>query len=153
MRGRGFTLVELMIVVALVAILASIAMPAYTDYIRRGQLQEAFTTLADYRSKLDQYFLDRKNYGASGDCASNAIASQWNTFPKTVKYFTFDCELLTEDGVDAMSYRLTATGVAGTAVEGSTYTIDKNGTKSTTQFKGNTYSGNSCWFVKTAACE
>ncbi|RZI84643.1 MAG: prepilin-type N-terminal cleavage/methylation domain-containing protein [Rubrivivax sp.] len=152
LRQRGFTLIELMMVVAMVAILASIALPAYSEYIRRGQLPEAFTTLADYRSKMETYFLDHKNYGAAGDCASNASASSWNTFPRTVKYFRYDCELLSEDGTDAMSYRLTATGVDGQAI-GHTYTLDKNGIKSTTEFKGATYTGNTCWFSKTAACD
>jgi type IV pilus assembly protein PilE len=81
-------------------------------------------------------------------CANDAIASQWNTFPTTVKYFSFDCSV-SDDG---QSYTLTADGVDGQAV-GHSYTIDQDGRKSTTQFKGSSYSGNTCWFSKTAACD
>lgn len=147
-RSRGFTLIELMIAVAVVGILAAIALPAYNEYIRRGQLPEAFTTLADYRVKMEQYFFDHKRYGQTGVCANDASASQWNTFPKTVKYFTFTCTL-SDDG---LSYTLTADGETGLAV-GHTYTLDQDNRKSTTQFKGATYTGNSCWFSKTAACD
>ena len=52
--ARGFTLIEVMIVVAIVAILATIAMPSYRDYLRRGQVPEAMTYLSDYRVKLEQ---------------------------------------------------------------------------------------------------
>ena len=62
-RATGFTLIEVMIVVAIIAILASVAMPAYTDYIRRGATQEAFTTLADLRIRLEQHYQDNRAYG------------------------------------------------------------------------------------------
>jgi type IV pilus assembly protein PilE len=60
---RGFTLIEVMIVVAIVAILSSVAYPAYTDYVRRGQLQEAFTNLANYRIQMEQYYQDNGHHG------------------------------------------------------------------------------------------
>ncbi len=52
---RGFTLVEALITVAIVSILASIALPAYTDYITRSKLVEATTSLSDMRVRLEQY--------------------------------------------------------------------------------------------------
>ena len=61
----GFTLIELMIVIAVVAILAAVALPAYGDYLRRGQLPEAFTNLADLRVKMEQYYQDNRSYGAA----------------------------------------------------------------------------------------
>ena len=67
----GFTLIEVMIVVAIVAILAAVALPAYGDYVRRGQLPEAFSGMADLRVKLEQYYQDNRSYGTSGgNCAS-----------------------------------------------------------------------------------
>ena len=58
LHSAGFTLIEVMIVVAIVAILAGIALPSYLDYVRRGQIQEGTTALADGRVKMEQFFQD-----------------------------------------------------------------------------------------------
>ncbi len=62
---QGFTLIEVMIVVVIVAILSSVAYPAYTDYVRRRQLQEAFTNLANYRIQMEPYYQDNRRYTAT----------------------------------------------------------------------------------------
>lgn len=81
-----------MIAVAIIGILAAVALPAYNDYVRRGQLPEAFNALSDCRTKMEQYYQDNRNYGSSATaCADNAAANTWNTFPSTIKYFSFDC--------------------------------------------------------------
>ncbi len=144
--NRGFTLIEVMIVVAIVAILATIAFPAYTDYLRRGQLPEAFTYLSDYRVKMEQYYQDNRNYGSGGTCA-NAAGTSWNTFsPSGKKYFNFGCTL-TNSG---QGFTLRATGAAGRAV-GYDYTVDHAGAKATTKFAG-TSTTKACWAVKAADC-
>ena len=71
-RSRGFTLIELMIAVAIIAILAAIAIPAYTDYIRRGRITEAFATLSGMRVKMEQYFQDNRTYAAPASPATIA---------------------------------------------------------------------------------
>ena len=144
-RSAGFTLVEVMIVVAIIGILAAIALPAYNDYIRRGQLPEAFGALADYRVKMEQYYQDNRSYGTK-DCADGAGAPPWHTFtPSNQKYFTYGC-VLTNSG---QGYTITATGNAG-QVGGSsvhTYTINDANARTTTSFKGATVAQN-CWLVK-----
>ena len=138
--GRGFTLIEVMIVVAIVAILATIALPAYNDYIRRGQLQEAFVHLADYRVKLEQYFQDNKNYGATAGtaCGTGAAYANWNTFaPTGAKYFTFACATSNT----GQSFVVTATGSGGLTT-GYDYSIDETGAKRTTAFKGASVTAN-----------
>ena len=52
--ARGFTLIELMITVAVIAVLSAIALPSYTDYVTRSKLAEAYAHLADLRVKMEQ---------------------------------------------------------------------------------------------------
>jgi len=65
--GEGFTLIELMIVVAIIGILASVALPAYQDYTARSQLSEAVSLLAGAKNPLSEYVYDK---GAVPDTAT-----------------------------------------------------------------------------------
>ena len=58
----GFTLIEVMITVAVIAILAAVALPQYFDYVTRSRLVEAKTSLVDMRTRLEQSFLDNRSY-------------------------------------------------------------------------------------------
>src|SRR5574341_294426 len=60
--SAGFTLIEVMITVAIVAILAGIAYPTYTDYIVRGRLVDAATALRATRARMEQYYQDNRTY-------------------------------------------------------------------------------------------
>jgi len=145
--AAGFTLIELLITVAIIGILAAVALPAYGDYVRRGQLPEATSALADYRIKMEQYFQDNRNYG-SGDCvAGGSTTPSWGTFqPNGSKYFTYHCDLTQNGG-----YVITATGATGTRAAGHTYTAGPNFI-ATTMFKGAAVTGKSCWLIRGDEC-
>nr|WP_311732017.1 type IV pilin protein [Variovorax paradoxus] len=145
-RSAGFTLIEVMIVVAIIGILAAVALPAYNDYVRRGQIPEAFNALSDYRTKMEQYYQDNRNYGSAAACANNATANSWNTFPVTIKYFTFTCATSNSQ----QNYTITATGASGN-VTGHVYTINQNGDRATTRFKGSDVAA-TCWLTKSTSC-
>jgi type IV pilus assembly protein PilE len=147
--ARGFTLIEVMITVAIVAILSAVALPAYGDYVRRGQLPEAFAGMSDLRVKMEQYYQDNRNYGTA-QCA-DAGPPSWSNGSGTLTYsnsqfFTYACTR-TDSG---QGYIITATGSTGRAT-GHAYTITHGNTRGTTQFKGNAVTA-TCWLSKGSEC-
>lgn len=116
---KGFTMIELMIVVAIVAILASVAMPAYQDYVTRSRLVEATSTLSDARVKMEQYFQDNRTYDAGGGNTCPAA------IPAATTYFTYTCS-----GLSTTAYTLTATGIGN--LSAFVYTLDQANVRRTT---------------------
>jgi type IV pilus assembly protein PilE len=146
---QGFTLIEVMVTVAIVAILASVALPAYTDYIRRGQLPEAFTNLSDFRVKMEQYYQDNRSYGTGTTCANASGTGSWNSFnPTGKKFFDYTCTLT----ASGQGYSILAEGKTGTRARGYDYTINQAGVKGTVKFAGSTVSGCTVWATKGGEC-
>jgi type IV pilus assembly protein PilA len=67
----GFTLIELMIVVAIIGILAAVAIPAYQDYIARAQVSEAVSLLGSGKTPMAEYFADKGAWPAVSDAMGN----------------------------------------------------------------------------------
>nr|WP_101124907.1 pilin [Neisseria meningitidis] len=83
---KGFTLIELMIVIAIVGILAAVALPAYQDYTARAQVSEAILLAEGQKSAVTEYYL---NHGIwPGDNNSAGVASSSTIKGKYVKEVT-----------------------------------------------------------------
>jgi type IV pilus assembly protein PilE len=140
-RSAGFTLIEVLVTVAIVAILGAVAVPAYTEYVTRGKIPEATSTLASMRVQLEQYYQDNRNYGSSAAGCGVASPNGQN--------FTFSCNW--GPGASNQSFSITATGVAGGPMSDFTYTIDQAGTRRTTRLPaawGTAPPAIPCWVVK-----
>ncbi|RZL86643.1 MAG: prepilin-type N-terminal cleavage/methylation domain-containing protein [Variovorax sp.] len=118
---RGFTLIELMVTVAILAILSAIALPIYSEYVMRGRIPEALSGLSDMRVKMEQYFQDNRTY--IGACANNTVAP----IPPDTTSFTFSCPTLT-----ASTYVIMAKGISTKTMNAFEYTIAQDGTRRTT---------------------
>jgi type IV pilus assembly protein PilE len=138
---RGFTLVELMVVVAIIGILSAIALPAYSDYVLRGKIPDAIANLAAKRVQLEQYYQDNKTYAGAPACDLDPPDT---TKPGSSKYFTFSCSV----AGTANAYTLQALGK--NSMLGFTYTVDQSNLKMTNAVPtGWTIPNpNTCWATK-----
>jgi prepilin-type N-terminal cleavage/methylation domain-containing protein len=83
----GFTLIELMIAVAIVGILAAVAMPQYRDYVIRGHLQDAVSGLSTVKAQMERHYQDNRTYATVGAFTTPCAASPSPKFGK----FTISC--------------------------------------------------------------
>ncbi|HFC7815609.1 TPA: pilin [Neisseria meningitidis] len=72
---KGFTLIELMIVIAIVGILAAVALPAYQDYTARAQVSEAILLAEGQKSAVTEYYLNHGEWPANNSSAGVASSS------------------------------------------------------------------------------
>jgi type IV pilus assembly protein PilE len=130
-KTAGFTLIEVLVVVAIVALLASIALPAYTEYVTRGRLTEAQSGLQSRRVELEQFFQDNRTY-VGYNCAANPTEN-----------FAFSCTTQT-----ATAYVLQADGQAGTSVDAFVFTLDQDNARATTGAPADWQTSATCWVRK-----
>lgn len=115
---HGFTLIEVMIVVAIVAILSAVALPSYNDYVTRGRIPDATSELAARRVQMEQFFQDNRTYAGAPACPDAADTAG--------RFFNFSCVAT----ATATTYTLQAVGKG--PMTGFTFTINQAGTQAST---------------------
>jgi prepilin-type N-terminal cleavage/methylation domain-containing protein len=128
-RQAGFTLIEVMIVVGIIAILAGIAIPSYRDYILRGRLVDATNALATFRGNMERHFQDHRTYASSGAFVSPCLLV--DEAQRKVGDFVISCV----GNPGPTSYVLQAVGSGST--EGFTFTVNQQDARSSTTPWGN----------------
>jgi type IV pilus assembly protein PilE len=138
-RGRagaaGFTLIELMIVVVIMAILAAIVVPTYTSFVQRSKIIEGTARLGDFRTQMERYFMDNRTYlnGAACGIPDPPVAGSDN--------FQITCVAA---GGPPETYTVTATGVGARGMGGFAYRINQANAKSSAGPSGK-YTNGTCW--------
>lgn len=123
-NARGFTLIEVMITVAIIAILAAVAIPNYRDYVSRSRLADASTGLATMRAQMERYYQDNRTYANSGTFVSpcnNSVVSA-----RTFGNFVISCT----GTLNASEFKLQAVGSGPSS--GFTYTVNHQDVRATT---------------------
>lgn len=125
--ASGFTLIELMIVVAVVAILASIALPAYNDSIRKGRRGQAKADLVELAQLMERHYTVHGRYDANRDGAAYALP--FSSSPRTgTAFYT----LAANPARTSTTFTLTAVPVAGSGQASDTcgtLSIDQAGSR------------------------
>lgn len=106
--SRGFSLIELMIVVAIVAIIAAVALPSYTSYVQRGNRASAKAALLEAQQFMERYYAANNRYDQNNSGTAVALPTRLQTAPsESAKY---DISI---SAVDSTSFTLIATPRAG----------------------------------------
>lgn len=145
-RARGFTLLEIMITMAIVAIIAAVALPNYIDYVTRSKIVEATSSLSDMRVRLEQHFADNRRYPTACIAPASGPAPAGEIYlPAGSKFFAISCALT------ATTYTVTGTGDAARGMSGFAYTIDEANNRRTTSLPTG-WSGagasSTCWIKR-----
>lgn len=123
---RGFTLMEVLVALAIIGILSAVALPAYSTYVIRARLTEAFSGLASVPPQAEQYWSNNRTFAA------------FNRLPANTENFAYS---LSND--TTTTFTVTATGMG--PVDGFVYTIDHSGARATTAVPTGWTANATCW--------
>lgn len=127
-KNRGLTLIELMIVVALVGIISAVAIPNYRDYIVRGQIVEGQAALENLRAEMERYFQDNRTYEIIKPHIIIPPCKKDEEDPELLRFGNFQ---LSCDGEPTnTTFLLQAVGMG--SVSDFTFKVDEHNRKSTT---------------------
>lgn len=120
-KSKGFTLIELMITVAIVAILAAIALPSYQQYVLKSRRAVAKSFLLDVSAKQQQFLLDARTYATTLNALNISLPAEISnyytaSFSTTPTATTFTIQVVPKNGQEK-------------DLNGATITIDSTGLK------------------------
>ena len=142
---RGFSLIELLTAIVIVAILASIAIPTYTSQVRKSRRTEARTALLDLASREERLFSTTNTY--SNLPADVGYGATGSTFPMAIGSGYYNVSVTVAAGPPA-TFTVTATPVSGKGQDKdkqcASFSVDQAGRQTSTDSSSND-SSTTCW--------
>jgi type IV pilus assembly protein PilE len=132
---KGFTLIELMVVILIVGILSGIAYPSYLDYIQKSRRAEAQSTLIDLASRQEMYYLDHHEYATN---LSSDLGMSANPLITVNGYYSIQ----TSSATPTIGFVLTATAIAQQSDDSDCATLSINESQKKTATNANS---TNCW--------
>lgn len=129
---RGFSLIELLIAVAIIGILAAIAIPAYMDHIARGKIAQGVEALSEAKVRMEQVFNSRRTYKPDGNCPD--MSPYFVGVPFTVAH---------SPACTDTTFTLKITGDSTKGMSGYWYSINESAEKASATPKASA----SCWLM------
>jgi type IV pilus assembly protein PilE len=110
-RQRGFTLIEVVIAMLIVGILAAVAIPQYTEFVRRSRIVDATNAMNDFRTRMEQFYQDNRSYAAGAACGVDPATAVTTSFTLTCAGasnagYTLNANGNAAQGMSAFQYRL-----------------------------------------------
>lgn len=133
-KMNGMTLIELMIVVAIVSIIAAVGYPSYQEHVRTSRIGEATAGVSELKMKMQQYYMNNRRYSGFNGGEENCS----NMTQMSSDFFDFVCE------VEAQTFTIQARGKG--AMSGFVYSIDEEGKM--TSVVSDVADHQSCWIKK-----
>ena len=133
-KQGGVTLIELMIVVVIVGIITSIAVPAYSDHVIKGKIAQGVAALSESKVRMEQVFNSERTYKCDLD------------FSPVFQDAPFDVAV---SNCSSTTFTMTATGQSAKGMNGYTYTINQSGEK--TSKTPAVAATKSCWLMSKGA--
>ena len=134
-RQRGFSLLELLVVMTVIGILSAMTIPVYVSHLQKTQLTDATAQLALLANRMEQVYLDQRNYGQNQQCSVSMSNTEF--------LFSYECQ------TDGQRYVWRASSQDNEFA----YSIDHLGNKKTLRFDGqdNPHAPN-CWLLEAGLC-
>lgn len=126
LSASGFSLIELLVAIAIISILATVATPLFSEYFLRGKLSQGMSTLTQLAVQMEKRYLDYRRYDDNGACVVTAPSDD---------YFNYSCES------EGQNYLWLATTKDGQY----SYSIDQDNHRKTELYEGSSSSAENCW--------